>query len=293
MDCPNPGAEVEFLRYCLQTINATAVLIPQYLRSDEMIDMLANGTADITLIPLLQKRERMEKVDFSTPIGLVYVGYYVMEAERIDVPDRIRNVFSVPALSILILTSLAVATLLYIYSKLFYNNRMSLLESITVTFSGLLRQCHLNLNGPICVSILACSWLWFTFVITAHYEAKIRSLLMLARHRGSLFTNLDQAMDTMEYYGWKMVIEKRSYSPFEHCYPIQCERLRRLQKRSLIKEHDGSDLLSVVSKDHFAFSALPKDMAPHPRSIIDDRRHVLFVRDDYIMPIYLAYALRK
>ncbi|ETN85172.1 hypothetical protein NECAME_16889 [Necator americanus] len=135
MDCPNPGAEVEFLRYCLQTINATAVLIPQYLRSDEMIDMLANGTADITLIPLLQKRERMEK-----------------------------------ALSILILTSLAVATLLYIYSKLFYNNRMPLLESITVTFSGLLRQCHLNLNGPICVSILACSWLWFTFVITAHYE---------------------------------------------------------------------------------------------------------------------------
>ncbi|ETN85171.1 hypothetical protein NECAME_16888 [Necator americanus] len=100
-------------------------------------------------------------------------------------------------------------------------------------------------------------------------------------------------MDTMEYYGWKMVIEKRSYSPFEHCYPIQCERLRRLQKRSLIKEHDGSDLLSVVSKDHFAFSALPKDMAPHRKSIIDDRRHVLFVRDDYIMPIYLAYALRK
>ncbi|VDM68577.1 unnamed protein product [Strongylus vulgaris] len=59
----------------------------------------------------------------------------------------------------------------------------------------------------------------------------MRSLLMMSHYRGSLFTTLDQAMDAMEHHGWTMVVNNDSYSPFSFCHPLQCNRLRNLEKR--------------------------------------------------------------
>ncbi|EYB99235.1 hypothetical protein Y032_0124g1236 [Ancylostoma ceylanicum] len=71
--------------------------------------------------------------------------------------------------------------------------------------------------------------------------------------------------------------------------------VRRRSRRSLIQELEVSLLIPVLAtKDHhFVFSALPKDLAPHRKSLIDDYNRILFVRDELITPEYLAFAVRK
>ncbi|EYB99239.1 hypothetical protein Y032_0124g1237 [Ancylostoma ceylanicum] len=200
LDCPYPGAEVEFLRQSLRMANATATLVPREMNADEMIDMLGNGTADISIFALIQKKDRMEKVRFTTPIGFIYTGYFVREVAQIEVADYIMTSFRIPAFSILVLTSLTVAILLFFYTKLFESGQRSLSRWLMITFEALLKQFELDLDGPICVRILACAWLWFCFTMIVHFEAKLRSVLTLTRYRGTIFTNLDEAMDAMEYH---------------------------------------------------------------------------------------------
>ncbi|KAK6738253.1 hypothetical protein RB195_020391 [Necator americanus] len=293
IDCPYPGAEVEFLQMVLRLSNATATLIPREMSTDEMINMLGNGTADITIFSLIQKPERMKKVEFTMPIGYIYTGYFIKEVGRMEVMDYILTSFRLPALTLLILTSLSVATLLYCYSRIFNSTNLSLTRFMMATFKPLLKQFQLNVNGPTCVRILACAWLWFCFTVIVHYEAKLRSVFTLTRICGTLFTDLDGAMDAIEGHGWKMIIQKGGYSPFWYCNPDQCARLRRLQSRDLVQE-STDDVMTVLSHDRqFVFSALTDDLAPYPMSIIDDRRRLLFVRDEFMTPQLLAYAIRK
>ncbi|CAJ0605296.1 unnamed protein product [Cylicocyclus nassatus] len=79
LDCRKPGAEVEFLMNCLQSINATITI--------------ANGSADITLGTVFQNNLRYEKVDFTVPIGAVYLGYVIKESTQIEVGDYIADAF--------------------------------------------------------------------------------------------------------------------------------------------------------------------------------------------------------
>ncbi|KAL6736637.1 hypothetical protein Aduo_006964 [Ancylostoma duodenale] len=274
-------------------VNATASLVPREMNADELVDMLGNGTADISIFALIQKKERMEKVDFTTPIGFIYTGYFIREIAQIEVADYIMTSFRIPAFSILLLTSLTVAMLLFFYTKVFGSCQHSLSRWLMITFEGLLKQFELDLRGPICVRILACAWLWFCFTIIVHYEAKLRSVLTLTRYRGTIFTNLDEAMDAMEYHGWKMIIQRGGYSPFWYCRPVQCARLQKLQKRGMVEEH-FADVDSLLSQERqFVFSALAYDLAPNSKSLVDDRRRLLFIRDDLITPKYLAFAVRK
>lgn len=49
----------------------------------------------------------------------------------------------------------------------------------------------------------------------------------------------------------------------------------------------------LMKSNHFAFGALPKDLGPHRKSLVNERKRILFVRDELISPMYLAFALRK
>lgn len=55
-----------------------------------------------------------------------------------------------------------------------------------------------------------------------------------------------------------------------------------------------ADIASLLSQERqFVFSALAYDLAPHSKSLVDDRRRLLFIRDELITPKYLAFAVRK
>ncbi|EPB78311.1 hypothetical protein ANCCEY_02613 [Ancylostoma ceylanicum] len=241
LDCPYPGAEVEFLRQSLRMANATATLVPREMNADEMIDMvlafdqLGNGTADISIFALIQKKDRMEKVRFTTPIGFIYTGYFVREVAQIEVADYIMTSFRIPA--------------------------------------------------------------------------KLRSVLTLTRYRGTIFTNLDEAMDAMEYHGWKMIIQRgeKEVEYNTHAYRFQPgspnassmsatgsgNKKARTASLNMVEER-FADVDSLLSQDRmFVFSALAYDLAPHSKSLVDDRRRLLFIRDELITPKYLAFAVRN
>lgn len=119
------------------------------------------------------------------------------------------------------------------------------------------------------------------------------SLLSLTHSRGTLFYNLDGAMDAMEYQGWKCVVQEGSYTPFNYCKPHRCERLERLKDRFVNLKFDDS-IVDILKLDrHFAFIALPNDIAPYPITVVDHRLSLLFVKDDVMAPQPLAYAVRK
>ncbi|VDL84492.1 unnamed protein product [Nippostrongylus brasiliensis] len=57
---------------------------------------LHNGSADITHHTLVQSLDRMEKVDFTTPITFLYAGYFMREVPDLEVVDYILSSFNLP-----------------------------------------------------------------------------------------------------------------------------------------------------------------------------------------------------
>ncbi|VDK85680.1 unnamed protein product [Cylicostephanus goldi] len=98
LDCKKPGAEVEFLMKCLQSINASMTVNQAPMEYSDMLTMefilkafhicnrsplqIANGSADITLGTVWQM-----------PIGVVYIGYVIKESTQLEVGDYIADAF--------------------------------------------------------------------------------------------------------------------------------------------------------------------------------------------------------
>ncbi|VDK59106.1 unnamed protein product [Cylicostephanus goldi] len=62
LDCEHPGVQVEFLRWCLQSFNATMTVNPTLMNDDDVVSMLGNGSADISLYALSHQESRLDKV---------------------------------------------------------------------------------------------------------------------------------------------------------------------------------------------------------------------------------------
>ncbi|CAJ0607811.1 unnamed protein product [Cylicocyclus nassatus] len=78
------SSKVDFLRRCLQMINATMTINPT---------MIENGSADISLYAFLQKHPREEKVAFTHPFDVAYLGYFIKENTEIKVGDYLSDAF--------------------------------------------------------------------------------------------------------------------------------------------------------------------------------------------------------
>ncbi|CAI5442766.1 unnamed protein product [Caenorhabditis angaria] len=291
--CPNPGAEIEFLEMTLELMNATATIIQIDADIDLSIQMVANGSADLTLVSARQTLERMKLVDFTTPIGFVYYGYLLRENPEITVADYIASIFDLDTLISLILFALLVGSLIFLYTWIFDLRTRSLFDWLIVTAAGLIRQFSFKISNPICALVIVGVWLWCCQIIVTYYEAKLKSFLLLAHHRGSFFDTLDGALDAVENRGWTMIIQDRGYTPYLWCNPEQCKRLDRL-KSSIINIKSDEDLLDYLSKgNYFSFSALSSDMADTSISYYSYKNKILFVRDKLMAPEYLAYAVSK
>ncbi|CAJ0600992.1 unnamed protein product [Cylicocyclus nassatus] len=283
LDCISPGAEVEFLKECLQSINATVTINPARLE---------NGSADITLRTINQEHPRQKQVDFTMPIGNLYYGYFVKESTHVEVGDYLGDAFSETALLLVVTAGLTVSCLLHLFTKLLTKNPSSILSFTSFAFAGFFKNSQLN-PEPISSRIIVLLWLLFSFALTEYYKAKLSSILLLTHYSGALFDNLDKAMDAMEYHGWKMVVNN-SRSLF-HCNGAQCTRLHELQKRSLVLVYSTNTSLEEAAEvDHqFGFGSLQSDIAPHEKTLLDSTKRILFVRDQLLTPLYRSYAVRK
>ncbi|EGT59934.1 hypothetical protein CAEBREN_32353 [Caenorhabditis brenneri] len=229
--CPKPGAEVEFLDLTFQVMNSTGTIIQIDADIEQSIDMVGNGSADITLVTARQTLDRMKKVDFTTPIGFVYYGYLVREIPEIAVADYIMRLFDYDTLAILISFGLIIGTLVYLYTWIFDKRIRSLWDWLMISCSGIVRQFMFKISSPICALVLIGFWLWCCQVIITYYEAKLKSFLLLSHHRGTIFNTLDGVLEAAEHKGWTLVVQERGYTPYLWCNPEQCKRLDRLKSK--------------------------------------------------------------
>ncbi|CAJ0605294.1 unnamed protein product [Cylicocyclus nassatus] len=294
LNCKNPGAEVEFLMTCLQLINATITINPTLVEHKHVLQMLANGSADISIKTINQEIPRQEQVDFTVPTGIVYLGYYIKENTKVEVGDYLAGAFPGTVVLMVAAASLIVSCLLHFFAKVLRKNSSSVGDYEYFALAGLLRNSNFN-QKPVCSRLLVAVWLLFSFMLTEYYNAKLRSLLMTTHYRGAFFTNLDEAMDAMEYQGWKMVINTTDYSPLSYCHSSQCGRLRKLYKRNLVLEYINNVSLEVAAEAdrQFGFGGLQGDLVPHERSVLNEAKRILFVRDQLITPAHRSYAVRK
>ncbi|CCD64854.2 uncharacterized protein CELE_T25E4.2 [Caenorhabditis elegans] len=292
-NCPKPGAEVEFLNMTFQLMNSTATIVQIDADIEQSIDMVSNGSADITLVSARQTLDRMKKVDFTTPIGFVYYGYLVREIPELAVADYIMRLFDYDTLAILISFGLIIGALLYLYTWIFGLRVRSLLDWMFISCSGIIHQFMFRISSPICALVLIGFWLLCCLVIITYYEAKLKSFLLLSHHRGTIFNTLDGVLEAAEHKGWTLVIQERGYTPYLYCNPSQCARLDRLKSRiNFIGADDDANLLLGQDK-HVGFSALASDLAETDITYFDYHSKILFVRDKIMAPEYLAYAVNK
>ncbi|CAJ0605295.1 unnamed protein product [Cylicocyclus nassatus] len=196
---------------------------------------------------------------------------------------------------LVIIAGFTVSCLLHLFTKLLTKNSSSIFGFfVEFAVAGYFKNSNFDPKEPFCSRILVCAWLLFIFTLTEYYGARLRSVLSLTQYRGALFTNLDEAMDAMEYHGWKMVFEDKDYSPLLYCYGAQCARMRELQKRSLLLYVKNVSLEEVSETDHhFGFGGKSSDRVPHKETVLDDSKRILFVRDRLITPMHQSYAVSK
>ncbi|CAJ0607798.1 unnamed protein product [Cylicocyclus nassatus] len=187
-----------------------------------------------------------------------------------------------------------VSSLLHLFMRMLTNDSSPLLNFAFFSVAGFLKNSNFDPKGPFCSRILTCAWLLFTFLVTEHFGARLRSVLLLTHYRGAPFENLDEAMDAIEYQlGWKMFYNDTFYSPLSYCYVAQCTRLRKLYKRSLVLKYNVS-LETVAENDHyFGFGSMLMVAAPHKWNVINDAKRILFIRDTVISPFHVSYAVSK
>ncbi|KAF1766114.1 hypothetical protein GCK72_006070 [Caenorhabditis remanei] len=282
--CPKPGAEVEFLDLTFQVMNSTGTIIQIDADIEQSIDMVGNGTADITLVTARQTLERMKKVDFTTPIGFVYYGYLVREIPEIAVADYIMGLFDYDTLAILISFGIIIGALVYLYTWIFDKRIRTIWDWMIVSCSGIIRQFQFKISSPICALVIVGIWLWCCQVIITYYEAKLKSFLLLSHHRGTIFNTLDGVLESVEHKGWTLVIQERGYTPYLWCNPEQCKRLDRLKSRIVFLGADDDINLVIGQDKHVGFSAVASDLAQSDITYFDFHSKILFVRDKIMAP---------
>uniref|UniRef100_A0A8R1DQD7 Uncharacterized protein n=1 Tax=Caenorhabditis japonica TaxID=281687 RepID=A0A8R1DQD7_CAEJA len=291
--CPRPGAEVEFLQMTLQLMNSTGTIVQIDADIDQSISMVANGTADITLVSARQTLKRMQQVDFTTPIGFVYYGYLLKEIPEIAVADYIISIFYLDTLAILISLGVVIGSLVFLYTWIFDMRIRSLWDWIIITCQGIINQFQFKISSPICALVILAFWLWCCQVIITYYQAKLKSFLLLAHHRGTIFNTLDGVLEAVEHKGWTLVIQDRGYSPYLWCNIEQCARLDKLKSKTVLVGADEDLLRFLVQEKHVSFSAVASDLAQSDITYFDYHTKILFVRDKIMAPEYLAYAVNK
>ncbi|CAB3404612.1 unnamed protein product [Caenorhabditis bovis] len=292
-DCPRPGSEIEFLNLTLKVMNATATILRIDATIDDAIIMVSNGSADFTLVTAIQTLDRMNIVDFTTPIGFTYYGYIHKEIPELAVADYILNAFYVDTLALLILLGIIVGSLIFLYTKIFNVRKKSLIEWMLVACSGILRQFMFRISTPICAIILIGVWLLCCQVIITYYEAKLKSFLLLSQRRGTIFNDLDDVLNAVEHDGWIMVLQDQGYTPYMFCKKEQCERLDRLSNKFLNISSEENIIPYLELDKHVGFIAFTSDVSQTRISYFNYEHRILFVRDGVMAPEFLAYAVPK
>ncbi|CAJ0923658.1 unnamed protein product, partial [Mesorhabditis belari] len=89
LKCRNPGIDVDYLIAALKLTGLEAEVIPIDYPAPKAVEMIANGSADLTVHAIIQNVERLEKVDFTVPINYLVYGYMIMEIDEFQIKDFI------------------------------------------------------------------------------------------------------------------------------------------------------------------------------------------------------------
>ncbi|CAJ0953753.1 unnamed protein product, partial [Mesorhabditis belari] len=258
LKCRNPGIDVDYLIAALKLTGLEAEVIPIDYPAPKAVEMIANGSADLTVHAIIQNVERLEKVDFTVPINYLVYGYMIMEIDEFQIKD-------------------------FILSSLHP-------EMLLLLLMGLLIKRHTLAN-----SFFMISWFWFCFFFTLHFESAMTSAFTLSSRRGYDFINLDGLLDAVEKKGWHILVhEEIGWNPMAFCkhFYNQCNRLENALKKAVHVPRSWNPDNHLTSKS-VLFVGLHEHLVPTDVIILNREKRLLFIKDSSLQPSHLSFALNK
>ncbi|CAJ0587004.1 unnamed protein product, partial [Mesorhabditis spiculigera] len=297
MTCRRPGADVEMLNAALKIAGLRAEVIQQDVMTRDSVDWVSNGTADLTVHSIIQRTDRMSKVDFTLPINYLVYGYLVKEVDDVQIEDFIVRSIELTMYPIILLAFALSALLMCLLSG--NRTKPRFYDWCMHCIMVLLKQPSLKERFDQKTAIIVASWTWFCFFFIIFYESSMKSTMTLTAKKGYIFNNLNGVLDAVELHGWSILGDKSSYDPAVFCRNDvhDCTgRIDKLRPKFLPKESfNASDVIQILAANPKAifFSGIQTDILREDVVYYDRSRRVLFIRDVGLPTEMLAFAVNK
>uniref|UniRef100_A0A1I7ZEG4 PBPb domain-containing protein n=1 Tax=Steinernema glaseri TaxID=37863 RepID=A0A1I7ZEG4_9BILA len=292
--CKKPGSDAELLQIVLKLADIDYEVVHQnYDNIDEIVELLENGTMDISMPAVRMTEDRYRRVLYTTPINFLKFGYLIKEVDRLESDDFLMHTFR-PEIYLLIMASLLITALCI---RLICRPSCGFLAWCWRLFILFFNQDHFFFHPSTKTMFLAGSWILFTFLIVTYYQSKMKSFLTVPLRETVPFNTLQSVLDAIDSAGWKGFVNVNGYSPTMHCKGKQCEQIDRLfaEKKiinvALTEDEDMYNLLS--SGRYVTFLSEKTDIAVYDVSIYNKEHNILFIQDRTIAVEMLAFAMNK
>ncbi|CAJ0950176.1 unnamed protein product, partial [Mesorhabditis belari] len=289
MECKRPGIDVEYLSAAVKLAGFEVEVLPEDIRMEEILALIGNGSVDISVHTIVQSIDRMQLVDFTTPINYILYGFIAKESDELKVQDFIIDSISPEIILLMIVAFTFSPLLMWFFSGYQQNYILWLLHSVRVLLKqdGEIKRRYTTSN-----SLFTISWIWFCFFFTLFYESAMKSNLLLSTKKGYEFQEINGLIDALDNKGWKLMIQESGWTGNDFCRnKYQCERLKAHEKDAIHVPVDY-DLKKIPPKT-VMFTGTYSNQLPTDVCYYNKGHRVLFIKDLTLGSGLLAYAVNK
>ncbi|KAK0396123.1 hypothetical protein QR680_001577 [Steinernema hermaphroditum] len=292
--CKRPGSDAELLQIVLQLANIDYEMVKQdWTHIDEIVDLLENGTIDISMPAIRMTEDRYQRVLYTTPVNFLKFGYFIKEVDKLESEDFLMHTFR-PEIYLLIIASLLVMALCI---RLICRPGGSFLTWCWRLLILFFNQDHFFFNPNAKTIFLGGSWILFGFLIVTYYQSKMKSFLTVPLRETIPFDTLQAVLDAIDSGEWRGFVMSNGYSPQMHCRAEQCDQIDRLYAEKKIIDvpyDDDQHMFELLDRGKYVtFTSDKTDHAVYDVSVYSKEHKVIFIQDRIIAVEMLAFALNK
>ncbi|CAJ0567469.1 unnamed protein product, partial [Mesorhabditis spiculigera] len=278
MSCFKPGIDVDFLNMALGMAGLEAEVIPFDYPPPQALAAVANGSADLTVHAIVQSAERLATVTLTSP-KMHYIDFIV-------------NSICPEVYLFLIFALIASPFAMWVLS----GGKRDYVTWIFHAIRTILKQdTQLRRRYTLPNAIFMIFWIWFCFFFTQSFESAMKSTLTLSSKRGYEFQDLEGVLEAIENKGWRLVLQDETgWNPLDYCRDEsdQCPRIQQHMKNALHIPRD-SDFSDKLPPKTVLFAAMHSHLIQDDVVVIDRGARLLFIRDTFLQPAILGYAVNK
>uniref|UniRef100_A0A914XBY8 Solute-binding protein family 3/N-terminal domain-containing protein n=1 Tax=Plectus sambesii TaxID=2011161 RepID=A0A914XBY8_9BILA len=286
--CKRPGSDVELAQLAFSIAGFEYEIVKNLnVEPSNILQLIHNGTADMSVLTMRMTEDRMKLVDFSFPISYYYNGYRLKEVDGIEDVYYIFRSFQPAVWAVLAAVLFLITTLQILYNK----HRWSLGETLWKIITTMLHQDYPSSSKRLTPSgIIQGSWLLACLILVINYESVMKSFLAVPLRHKVPFQTLAELLDLMESGSYKAVQFPNGNRPV--CCQDECDRVRRMEKMGRIINTDIKKVTSHIKSGKIVnWGGYEPDLYPHDVNVWN--KSFLFIKDTKLLPELLGFAFSK